>query len=69
MKFSNSVMLTVLGHSLNNHWLNFGSSSSHHHAEQAIYSHRANTPEELSFDVGDTITDITHKQNGYAFGR
>ena len=56
-------------HSLNNHWLNFGSSSSHHHAEQAIYSHTANTPNELSFDVGDTIIDINYKQNGYAFGR
>jgi len=56
-------------HSLNNHWLNFGSSSSHHHAEQVIYSHRANTPKELSFDVGDTIIDINYKQNGYSFGR
>ena len=55
-------------HSLNNHWLNFGSSSSHDHAEQAIYSHTANTPEELSFDVGDTITDVGFKQNGYVFG-
>ena len=36
---------------------------------QAIYAHKANTPYELSFDIGETITDIRHKQNGYAFGR
>ena len=56
-------------HTLNNHWLNFGSSSSHHHAEQVIYSHKANSPKELSFDIGDKIVDINFKQNGYSFGR
>ena len=69
--FNSFIQIPILKlyvHSLNNHWLNFGSSSSHDHAEQAIYSHTANTPEELSFDVGDTITDVGFKQNGYVFG-
>ena len=51
-------------HTLNRHWLDLFVKE-----RQAIYAHRANNPEELSFDVGDTITDIKHKHNGYAFGR
>ena len=57
-------------HHLDNHWASFiRGNQIHRHVEQAIYSHQANSPFEISFDIGDKITDIKHQQDGYAFGR
>ena len=57
-------------HYLDDHWTSFILGNLiHQDIEQAVFSHEASSPKELSIDVGDKITDIKHKQNGYAFGR
>ena len=57
-------------HYLDNHWASFiRGNQIHQHVEQAIYSHQANSPLEISFDIGDKISDIKHQQDGYGFGR
>ena len=57
-------------HYLDDHWTSFILGNLiHQDIEQAVFSHEANSPKELSIDVGDKITDIKYKQNGYAFGK
>lgn len=53
-------------HSLDSNWFQ---KAPNRHTQKAIFSHKANNNEELSFDVGDAIFNITNHVNGFSVGR
>ena len=56
-------------HSLDSTWLSSGTLFTWRHIQKAIYSHKAMSPQELSFDTGDMIFDITNHRDGVALGK
>ena len=55
-------------YSLEESWLNSGTLFTWRHVQKSIYSHDAESSQQLSFTVGDYIFNITTRRDGFAFG-
>ena len=53
-------------HSLDGNWFQ---RAPKRHVQKAIFPHKASTSAEISFDIGDMITDITTHVNGFNIGK
>ena len=55
-------------HSLDSSWLNSGTLFTWRHVHKAVFPHEAVSSQDLPFDVGDTIFDVTNNKDGFAQG-